>query len=611
VLSSQLAACDAPHGVDKPSSRRRPATGRAHRRPTASSLKQWALVAAATVLVAGCPVAVVWWLRASDAISSPVVCVVLGMALSLCASRFGCILWEKRLAPRNQDLLFSELMLWGFLHKRYTEHRLASARDMLGPMSEEGRDALGVAGARRRVRLLERLVAGIETRDPYLHGHSRRVARHSWMIASRMGLSREEVARIRTAAAIHDVGKVNTPKAILHKPGRLTDEEYAVIMRHPGDGGEMATVLDDSELTSMVRHHHERLDGSGYPDGLTAARIPLGAQIIAVADTFDAITSARSYRAAGSHKGAIDILTAEAGTTLDATAVRAFCSHYAGGRPFALSAFLSGLPERALSWLGGSIGSVASAAKMLTVAALVGGVAAGSSALAQPAAKHSATSSTPVSAAALVRPVDSPPAGALSPSTATATNVQKAAHRRAAAARALAHSRSPATASPVGAAATQASQASVAGSAGQAGVRAVAGAGVARGGTEATHGKGGTPHGGSEVVHAKGVEAHGKSEAPHGKSEAPHGKSEAPHGKSEAPHGKSQEAHGNAEAPHGKSEEAHGNAEAPHGNSGEAPAKSEAPHGNSEEAPGKSGESTRGGKGEAAPGKSEETHGHS
>jgi HD-GYP domain-containing protein (c-di-GMP phosphodiesterase class II) len=543
------------------------------------------------MLVAGCPVAVVWWLRASDAISSPIVCVVLGMALSLCASQFGCVLWEKRLAPKHQDLLFSELMLWGFLYKRYTEHRLASARDMLGPMSEEGRGALDAAGARHRVRLLERLVAGIETRDPYLHGHSRRVARHSWMIASRMGLSREEVAKIRTAAAIHDVGKVNTPKAILHKPGRLTDEEYAVIVRHPGDGGQMAAVLDDSELTSMVRHHHERLDGSGYPDGLTAARIPLGAQIIAVADTFDAITSARPYRAAGSHKAAIDILKAEAGTTLDTTAVRAFCSHYSGRRPFALSAFLAGLPERALSWLGGGMGSVASAAKMLTVAALVGGAAAGSSALAQPAAKHSATSSPAVSAAAPVRPLDSPPAGASSASPAAATSLQQAADRRAAAARARSHSPSPPAAS-AGGAAIQASRAS----AGQTGARALPGAGVARAGSEATRAQGGSAHG-SEAVHGKGVEGHGKSETPHGKSEAPRGKSE--------------ESHGGNEAPHGKSEEAHGNAEAPHGNSGEAPAKSEAPQGSAEEAPGKSGESTGGGKGEAAPGKSEETHAHS
>ena len=124
-------------------------------------------------------------------------------------------------------------MLWGFLHRRYTERRLASALGTLGPMSERQQAAPDGLSAKRQAKLLERLVAGMETRDPYLHNHSRRVARHSWMIARRMGLPRDEVARIRTAAAIHDVGKINTPKAILHKPGPLTAEEYAVIKRHP------------------------------------------------------------------------------------------------------------------------------------------------------------------------------------------------------------------------------------------------------------------------------------------------------------------------------------------------------------------------------------------
>jgi HD-GYP domain-containing protein (c-di-GMP phosphodiesterase class II) len=88
-----------------------------------------------------------------------------------------------------------------------------------------------------------------------------------------MGLPRAEVARIRTAAAIHDVGKIETPKAILHKAGPLSDEEYEVIKRHPGDGALMAGVLGDPGLELMVRHHHERLDGTGYPGGLSGEEI--------------------------------------------------------------------------------------------------------------------------------------------------------------------------------------------------------------------------------------------------------------------------------------------------------------------------------------------------
>ena len=199
---------------------------------------------------------------------------------------------------------------------------------------------------KERARLsLEELVSGIEASDPYLHGHSRRVARHSWMIARKMGLASDEVARVRTAAAIHDVGKIHTPTAILHKPARLTDEEYDVIKRHPGDGAQMADVLRDAALASIVRHHHERMDGSGYPDALRGDEIPLGARIIAVADTFDAITSERPYRHASAHKKAIDILRAEAAAGLDPDVVRAFCGHYAGRTPIAMSSFVVGLPD--------------------------------------------------------------------------------------------------------------------------------------------------------------------------------------------------------------------------------------------------------------------------
>jgi HD domain len=357
---------------------------RSHR--LAPSVKQFAQVAVATLLVAGAPIAVVFWLRASGTISSAVLSVLLGMGLSLCVSQVGCVLWEK--LPGSEDLLFSELMIWGYLHRLRSQHRLASALDTLGPMGETQRRDVDGLSTKERAKLLERLVAGMETRDPYLHGHSRRVARHAWMIARRMGLPRAEVARIRTAAAIHDVGKIETPKAILHKAGPLTDEEYEVIKQHPGDGALMAAALRDRKLTSMVRHHHERLDGTGYPDRLCGEEIPLGARIIAVADTFDAITSERPYRPASPHKKAIDILKDEAGTQLDPAVVRAFCGHYAGRRPLALWAFVAGLPERVVSWLGGSVASVASAAKVVAVTALVGGAAVTSSTLGGPVAKH-------------------------------------------------------------------------------------------------------------------------------------------------------------------------------------------------------------------------------
>jgi HD domain len=363
----------------------RGAVDQARRRQITPPVQQWALVGTATLLVAVCPVAIVWWLRASGAISSAVLAVVFGMGLSLCLSHLGRILWERR--PGSGDLLFSELMIWGFLHRLRTQRRLASAFDTLPPISPLGRAAEG-RSTKQQAKPLEQLVARMETRDPYLHGHSRRVARHAWMIAGRLGLSRAEVARIRTAAAIHDVGKIETPKAILHKAGPLSAEEYDVIKEHPGDGARMASALGDAELTAMVRHHHERLDGTGYPSGLSDGDIPLGARIIAVADTFDAITSARPYRAPSAHRKAIDILRQEAGTRLDPNVVRAFCDHYAGRRPLALWSSFAGAPERAVSWLGGGAASVASAAKVVAVAVLLGGTAATSATLVLPAVKH-------------------------------------------------------------------------------------------------------------------------------------------------------------------------------------------------------------------------------
>jgi HD-GYP domain-containing protein (c-di-GMP phosphodiesterase class II) len=211
-----------------------------------------------------------------------------------------------------------------WLQRWSTERRVAVAVRLLG-----GADASGDVSRGRRAQLLRELAAELEARDPYTHGHSRRVARHAVVIAIRMGLPEHQVATIRAAAALHDVGKINTPRAVLHKPGRLTDVELGLIELHPVDGAEIVSTLGDPELTAMVRHHHERLDGTGYPDGLNGDEIPLGARIIAVADTFDAITSTRPYRPARTHEAAMAILEAESGPRLDEAGVRALQAYYA------------------------------------------------------------------------------------------------------------------------------------------------------------------------------------------------------------------------------------------------------------------------------------------
>ena len=185
---------------------------------------------------------------------------------------------------------------------------------------------------------------------------------------------------------MHDVGKIQTPTSILHKADKLDDEEYEIVKRHPVDGATMVASLGDDELTAIVRHHHERLDGTGYPSGLAGDEIPLGARILAVADTFDAITSTRPYRPANPHKKALDILSAEAGTQLDPAAVKAFLECYSGRKPLAFWSVLVNSRPRVENVIGQSFSQTGASNALATVAtaAAVGAVAVGSGANALP-----------------------------------------------------------------------------------------------------------------------------------------------------------------------------------------------------------------------------------
>ena len=143
----------------------------------------------------------------------------------------------------------------------------------------------------------EALASAIDAKDPYTHGHSARVAMYSTQIAREAGLSEEECERVYFAALLHDVGKIGVPSAVINKPGRLTDEEFAMIKLHPVMGNQILSNIQQSPYLSIGAHyHHERYDGRGYPDGLKGEDIPELARIIGVADSYDAMTSKRSYR---------------------------------------------------------------------------------------------------------------------------------------------------------------------------------------------------------------------------------------------------------------------------------------------------------------------------
>ena len=143
----------------------------------------------------------------------------------------------------------------------------------------------------------EALASAIDAKDPYTHGHSARVAMYSTQIAREAGKSEEECEKVYFAALLHDVGKIGVPSAVINKPGRLTDEEFAQIKLHPVLGNQILSSIQQSPYLSIGAHfHHERYDGRGYPSGLKGEDIPEIARIIAVADSYDAMTSKRSYR---------------------------------------------------------------------------------------------------------------------------------------------------------------------------------------------------------------------------------------------------------------------------------------------------------------------------
>jgi len=169
------------------------------------------------------------------------------------------------------------------------------------------------------------LALAIEAKDPYTHGHSQRVQAWATATAEELGLTGPRLRTFTLAAELHDIGKLAIPDEVLKAPRKLTPDEWALIQEHPRRGVEMVRHLMFLKPGyAAILHHHERLDGKGYPDGLAGDRIPLEARILAVADAYDAMTSARAYRQALSHEAAIAELRRSAGTQLDPECVEAF-----------------------------------------------------------------------------------------------------------------------------------------------------------------------------------------------------------------------------------------------------------------------------------------------
>lgn len=162
------------------------------------------------------------------------------------------------------------------------------------------------------------IASALDAKDPYTHGHSLRVTMYSLILAKHLNLDDTTLEEIETAGLLHDIGKIGIPQKILCKPGKLTDEEYEVMKSHPAQAEKMLMGIKKLTVVSnWLRTHHERWDGKGYPYGMKGEEIPISGRIIALADTYDAMTSTRSYRKALSHETAIEEIKRCAGTQFD------------------------------------------------------------------------------------------------------------------------------------------------------------------------------------------------------------------------------------------------------------------------------------------------------
>lgn len=291
----------------------------------------------ATLGVIFLPLVVVFGLMA--VIEVPIfLAAVLGVALAIALMVVGNALWSRR--AEAFDIGFSELMLWRWARRRHAEEELAHGARLLG-LDRSGQPIDDVRiSPEQQLQVLKDLTAALESKDPYTHGHSQRVERHSYRTAAAMGLSAEDIEDLRKAAALHDVGKIRVPDRILRKAGPLTPEERTIVEEHAVVGAWMVSSVGNADVIAAVRHHHERWDGAGYPDGLSGSDIPLFARLISVSDAYDAITSTRPYRASAGRDEAVDALRAGAGTHFDPEITEKFIESLPSRVPLAAGLFV-------------------------------------------------------------------------------------------------------------------------------------------------------------------------------------------------------------------------------------------------------------------------------
>ncbi len=265
--------------------------------------------------------------------------------------------------------------------------------------------------ARAAARILE-LVGALSVHDRATRGHAERVRAYSDLLGAQIGLSEDDRDRLRWAALLHDVGKVAVPSEVLNKAGKPDEEEWQLLHRHPEEGAKLAAPLRSwlGEWAETIEQHHERWDGLGYPHGLKGEEICLGARIVSVADSFEVMTAARSYKRPMDVNAARQELTNGAGTQFDPAMVRAFLNVSLGRMrwmvgPLAWVAelpFLRGIPWDAGGQVAGMAARVVAGASIFAAAVGPAGAAAGTPSAARPSAPDSPVTTVVVPAPATV-----------------------------------------------------------------------------------------------------------------------------------------------------------------------------------------------------------------
>jgi HD-GYP domain-containing protein (c-di-GMP phosphodiesterase class II) len=234
-------------------------------------------------------------------------------------------------------LLALDTPAWGALTLlRPKVRRGAALRECLDDLTELATEALRAAEAERRLDVtlhasVGSLAALLNLRDGYTAQHSNTVVELCEGVARRVGVTGDELEHLRIAAHLHDLGKIGVPDQILHKPGPLDDTEWSIMREHPVWGARALETIPGFERASLaVRHHHERWDGGGYPDGLAGEAIPIGARVIAVCDAYEAMTSTRPYRPAPAAPLARERIVAGTGSQFDPAATWGLLDTLAG-----------------------------------------------------------------------------------------------------------------------------------------------------------------------------------------------------------------------------------------------------------------------------------------